>query len=426
MLLIKNGHLIDPASGVDAPMDLLIVQGKVLQIAKPNQIKAEDDVKVIDASGMIVAPGFVDVHVHFRDPGLTYKEDIQTGAAAAAAGGYTTVVCMANTKPPIDSVETFKEVWEREQKLPIHVLQAANVTMGMKGQELTDMDALKATGAVGFTDDGVPIADEKLMVSALQKCKELDVPISLHEEDPALMISPGVNKGKVSDALGLGGAPEEAEYVLVARDVMLNQKIGAKLDIQHISSKTTVEILRQAKAHGICVYGEVTPQHLAATEDLVLEKGALARVNPPLRTEADRMALIKGLSDGTIDMIATDHAPHSAEEKSEPIASAPSGMIGLETALGLVWTYVVKPQLASPKTVIAALTVNPANLYQIPAGKVQENASADLVIFDPNEEWTVPETFASKATNSPFIGWKLSGKVKYTICNGEIVYQSLG
>lgn len=426
MLLIKNGHLIDPASGVDAPMDLLIDQGKVLQIAMPNQIKAEDDVKVIDASGMIVAPGFVDVHVHFRDPGLTYKEDIQTGAAAAAAGGYTTVVCMANTKPPIDSVETFKEVWEREQKLPIHVLQAANVTMGMKGQELTDMDALKAAGAVGFTDDGVPIADEKLMVSALQKCKELDVPISLHEEDPALMISPGVNKGKVSDALGLGGAPEEAEYVLVARDVMLNQKIGAKLDIQHISSKTTVEILRQAKAHGICVYGEVTPQHLAATEDLVLEKGALARVNPPLRTEADRMALIKGLSDGTIDMIATDHAPHSAEEKSEPIASAPSGMIGLETALGLVWTYVVKPQLASPKTVIAALTVNPANLYQIPAGKVQENASADLVIFDPNEEWTVPETFASKATNSPFIGWKLSGKVKYTICNGEIVYQSLG
>lgn len=426
MLLIKNGHLIDPASGVDAPMDLLIDQGKVLQIAKPNQIKVEDDVKVIDASGMIVAPGFVDVHVHFRDPGLTYKEDIQTGAAAAAAGGYTTVVCMANTKPPIDSVETFKEVWEREQKLPIHVLQAANVTMGMKGQELTDMDALKAAGAVGFTDDGVPIADEKLMVSALQKCKELDVPISLHEEDPVLMISPGVNKGKVSDALGLGGAPEEAEYVLVARDVMLNQKIGAKLDIQHISSKTTVEILRQAKAHGIRVYGEVTPQHLAATEDLVLEKGALARVNPPLRTEADRMALIKGLSDGTIDMIATDHAPHSAEEKSEPIASAPSGMIGLETALGLVWTYVVKPQLASPKTVIAALTVNPANLYQIPAGKVQENASADLVIFDPNEEWTVPETFASKATNSPFIGWKLSGKVKYTICNGEIVYQSLG
>lgn len=426
MLLIKNGHLIDPASGVDAPMDLLIDQGKVLQIAMPNQIKAEDDVKVIDASGMIVAPGFVDVHVHFRDPGLTYKEDIQTGAAAAAAGGYTTVVCMANTKPPIDSVETFKEVWEREQKLPINVLQAANVTMGMKGQELTDMDALKAAGAVGFTDDGVPIADEKLMVSALQKCKELDVPISLHEEDPALMLSPGVNKGKVSDALGLGGAPEEAEYVLVARDVMLNQKIGAKLDIQHISSKTTVEILRQAKAHGICVYGEVTPQHLAATEDLVLEKGALARVNPPLRTEADRMALIKGLSDGTIDMIATDHAPHSAEEKSEPIASAPSGMIGLETALGLVWTYVVKPQLASPKTVIAALTVNPANLYQIPAGKVQENASADLVIFDPNEEWTVPETFASKATNSPFIGWKLSGKVKYTICNGEIVYQSLG
>ncbi len=423
MLLIQNGHLIDPASGVDAPMDLVLDGGKVIQIAKPHQLQPKDFSEVIDATGMIVAPGFVDVHVHFRDPGLTYKEDIQTGAAAAAAGGYTTVVCMANTKPPIDSVETFCEVWAREQKLPIHVLQTANVTMGMKGQELTDMEALKAAGAVGFTDDGVPIADEALMVTAMQKCKELDVPISLHEEDPALMHSPGVNQGKVSKALGLGGAPEEAEYVLVARDVMLNRKIGAKLDIQHISSKTTVEILRQAKAHGISVYGEVTPQHLAATEDLVLEKGALARVNPPLRTEEDRQGLIRGLADGTIDMIATDHAPHSAEEKSKPIASAPSGMIGLETALGLVWTNVVKPNHATPKQVIAALTCNPADLYQLPAGRVKEDGPADLVIFDPKEEWTVPEKFASKATNSPFIGFRLCGKVKYTICGGRVVYR---
>ncbi len=424
MKLIKGGRIIDPANLVDKIADILIDDSGKISAIGDFEANASYET-VIDANGCIVAPGFIDVHVHFRDPGLTYKEDITTGAAAAAAGGYTTVICMANTKPPVDSVDTLTELVAREKELPIHVLQTANVTMGMGGKELTDMEALLAAGAVGFTDDGVPIADEKLLVKALAKCRELDVPISLHEEDPALMFSAGVNKGAVSDKLGLGGAPDTAEYVLAARDVMLNSKIGAKLDIQHISSGVTVETLRFAKQMGINVYGEVTPQHLAATEELVLSKGSLARVNPPLRTEADRQSLIKGLADGTIDMIATDHAPHSSEEKSKPVSQAPSGMIGLETALGLVITSVVRTGQVPIDTVIKALTVNPAGLYKLDAGTLSAGAEADIVIFDPEEKWTVPETFRSKATNSPFIGMELYGRVKTTLCGGRVVYQDL-
>ena len=426
MILIKNGRVIDPASGLDELRDVLIDDdGRIAAIEACGEIERKysvENAEVIDATGNVVAPGFVDVHVHFRDPGLTYKEDIVTGAQAAAAGGYTTVVCMANTKPSIDSVEVFNEVYAREQQLPIHVLQAANVTKGMQGAELTDMVALKDAGAVGFTDDGVPIADETLLVEALKQCKELDVPISLHEEDPELMYSPGVNYGEVSRELGLGGAPEKAEYVLTARDIMLNKEIGAKLDIQHISSAVTVELLRQAKSHGITVYGEVTPQHLAATEELVRSKGSLARVNPPLRTEGDRQALIAGVADGTIDMIATDHAPHSAEEKARDISEAPSGMIGLETALGLVLTHTYHKGLIPLETIIRALTINPARLYNIDGGYLSVGGPGDVVIFDLDKEWIVPEHFASKASNSPFIGDKLQGRVEYTICKGQIVY----
>ncbi len=422
MKLIKGGRVIDPANGIDRITDIVIDDAGMIKSVGNADASASYEA-VIDAEGMVVAPGFVDVHVHFRDPGLTYKEDIETGARAAAAGGYTTVICMANTKPPVDSVEILTELTAREKLLPIHVHQTANVTVSMQGRELTDMDALLSAGAVGFTDDGVPIADEKLMVKALAKCKELDVPISLHEEDPALMYSAGVNKGAVSEKLGLGGAPDEAEYVLAARDIMLNRKIGAKLDIQHISSGVTVDVIRAAKKMGIRVYGEVTPQHLAATEDLVLERGSLARVNPPLRTEEDRQALIRGLSDGTIDMIATDHAPHSSEEKSKPLAEAPSGMIGLETALGLVITYTVRTGQLPLSQIIKALTVNPAGLYKLDAGTLSEGSPADLVIFDPEERWTVPDSFFSKAVNSPFIGMELYGRVKTTICGGNVVYR---
>lgn len=420
MKLIKGGRIMDPATELDQIMDIEIDDnGKISRIEENIEGDFEE---VVDAQGLVVAPGFVDIHVHFRDPGQTYKEDVVTGSKAAAKGGFTSVVCMGNTIPAMDNVETLSEVLARQKELPIHVYQAANVTCRMKGLELTDMDALLEAGAVGFTDDGIPIEDEKVLVKALKKCKKLDVPISLHEEDPQLMKSQGVNQGPVSKQLGLGGAPADAEYVLVARDVLLNRKIGAKLDIQHISSKVTVDILRWAKKNGIRVYGEVTPQHLSATHDLVLEKGALARVNPPLRAEEDRIALIEGLADGTLDMIATDHAPHSREEKAKPIANAPSGMIGLETALGLVIKNVVKPGYAPLMTVLRALTINPASLYNLDAGKIAVGAPADLVLFDENEEWIVEDNFVSKSNNSPFIGQTVYGKVKKTICDGNIVY----
>ena len=417
---------MDPASGLDAVRDIVIGDdGRIAGITERGADgKAASYDEIIDAAGWVAAPGFVDVHVHFRDPGQTYKEDIVTGAAAAAAGGYTTVVCMANTSPCVDCVDVLRELRERQEHLPIHVLQTANVTYGMKGEILTDMEALRAAGAAGFTDDGIPIRDERLLEQALHMCSKLDVPISLHEEDPELMLSPGVNKGRVSDALGLGGAPAEAEYTLAARDIMLNRDIGARLDIQHVSSSETVRVIREAKKAGIRVYAEVTPSHLSGTEELVLAKGALARVNPPLRTEQDRQALIEGLADGTIDMIATDHAPHSRGEKAQPIDKAPSGIIGLETALGLVITHTVRTGQVPLMTAIRALTLNPARLYGLDAGELRVGGPADIVLFDPDEEWTVPESFCSKSTNSPFIGERLCGKVKITIISGRICHRA--
>ena len=431
MLLITNGRVLNPATRLEADANVLIVGNRIEKIGSPASVGARalelqrvtgEDIEELSARGLVVAPGFVDVHVHFRDPGLTYKEDIHTGSAAAAAGGYTTVVCMANTKPPVDHEAVLTDLRNRAKDLPIHVLNAANVTTSMSGQKLTDMEKLQAAGACGFTDDGVPIRDEKLMLQALQMAKKLDVPISVHEEDPELLLSQGVNQGAVSEKLGLGGAPAVSEAVLVARDCLLNQSVGAKLDIQHISAKMTVDILRFMKAEGVEVYGEVTPQHLYATEKLVLQKGSLARVNPPLRTEEDRQALISGLCDGTIDMIATDHAPHAKEEKAKPIADAPSGMIGLETAFALCYTVLVKSGRMTLLELCEKMSYNPARLYGLDAGELREGGPADLVLLDPKEEWTITEDcFRSKSKNSPFVGEHVTGRVKCTICDGRIV-----
>jgi dihydroorotase len=429
-IYINNARIIDPATAMDIKGDLYIKDGVIRGIyerahgnSDPDfkKIAAEDTV-IIDGTGLIASPGFIDVHSHFRDPGLTYKEDIITGASAAAAGGYTTVVCMANTKPVVDNEEVLDDLIKRESALPVNVLQDASVTIGLEGRELTDMETLKKHGAAGFTDDGVPVCDKELLREALLKCRELDVPISLHEEDPALLGSPGVNRGRVSDALSLKGAPSEAEYKLVMRDLHINRSIGAKLDIQHVSAKETVEALRTAKAEGIRVFSEVTPQHLSSTEDLVLKKGSLARVNPPLRTEADRQALIAGLRDGTIDIVATDHAPHSKEEKSRPVETAPSGMTGLETALGLLLTNLYATGELSLSRILYCLTKAPADLYGLDAGRIRLGGTADVVLFDPDRKWIVPDEFYSKASNTPYIGDELKGRVIYTICRGKIVY----
>ncbi len=446
MICIKGARAIDPASGRDEIADIVIGDdGRIAYIGPDAQramaqktdtpadallaVLGNGDYseawfdEVISADGLAAAPGLVDIHAHFRDPGQTWKEDIYTGAAAAAAGGYTTVVCMANTVPPVDCTEALCDLIERQKELPVHVLQTANVTVGMQGKELTDMDALSAAGACGFTDDGIPITDERVLLAALEKAKELDLPISLHEEMPSLNASNGIHQGPVSEALGVGGAPAVSEEILVARDCLLNRRIGALLDIQHVSSGGTVDILRAMKAMGVRVVAEVTPQHLSATQELVLSAGMNAKVNPPLRTEEDRQKLIDGLIDGTLDVIATDHAPHSKEEKDQSPAKAPSGMIGLETALALCITHLVEPGYLTLPELLFRMSTRPAEIYRLPAGRLAVGAPADIVLFDPKEQWTVTEDgFRSKSGNSPFIGMTLTGKVKMTICGGAVVY----
>lgn len=422
MILIKNGRMVDPASGIDEALDVVLEDGRIKALGKFPKTEAYEE--VIDAAGKIVAPGLVDIHVHFRDPGLTYKEDIVTGAAAAAAGGYTTVVCMANTKPVVDSVETLSDLRTRAQELPVQVLNAAAVTRGLKGEELTDMRALRAAGTAGFTDDGIPIADTALLFEAMKRAKELDVPISLHEEDPALIASAGINQGAVSRQLGVGGAPALAEEALVARDCALALRAGARVNIQHLSSQVSVDIIRAMKGLGASVFAEVTPQHFSLTERAVVERDTLAKVNPPLREEADRYALIRGLKDGTIDFIATDHAPHSQEEKERDLNQAPSGMIGLETALALGITNLVRKGHLTMLQLLEKMTVNPARFYKLGCGTLKVGGPADMVIFDERERWTVEaEDFRSKSRNSPFLGMELYGRVHYTICGGRVVFR---
>ena len=421
MFVIKNVRILDPASATDMTGDIGIENGKIAAIGTV-ETKAED--QVLDGNGLVASPGLVDTHVHFRDPGLTYKEDICSGAHAAAAGGFTSVVCMANTKPVADNVDTVSYIVDKGKKTNIHIYATAAVTKAFDGKNLTDFRDLLKAGAVGFTDDGIPIKDAETVKAAMELAAELDVPISLHEEDPDLIERPGVNQGKVSEKLNYGGAPARSEYEMVRRDCELTLQTRAKTVIQHISSAESVEAVRQCWRRGGRIYGEVTPQHFSATEDLVLEKGALARVNPPLRTEADRQAIIEGLKDGTLNIIATDHAPHSREEKAKDIKDAPSGMIGLETSLALGITNLVKTGELELIDLLEKMTINPAMLYHLNAGRITEGGPADLVLFDPDKKWTVEDHFYSKANNSPFIGMELTGKVQYTICNGKIVYQA--
>lgn len=424
MILIKNGRIVDPVRQFDDIADILIDGKTIVKVGKNLEFDENDsNLRVIDASGLVAAPGLVDAHVHFRDPGFTYKEDIETGAKAAAKGGFTMVVCMANTKPAVDNLETLKYIQDKAAKTGIHILQASTITKGLQGKELVDMDAMANAGACGFTDDGIPILNEKILVEAMEKAGELDLPVSLHEEDPAFIISPGVNQGTVSEKLGYGGASRTAEDVMVARDVILALHTGASVCIQHISSGNSVELVRTAKKLGADVHAEATPHHFTLTEDAVLEYGTLARMNPPLRTEKDRQEIIEGIKDGTIDMIVTDHAPHSMEEKAKPLADAPSGITGLETSLSLGIKSLVQPGYISLMKLMELMSKNPAEFYRMEPASITEGAVADLVIFGENELWTV-DKFASKASNSPFKGWELPGKVHFTICDGNIVYEA--
>ena len=420
-MIIKHGLVMDPASGLSEHMDILVKDGKIVKIAPEITDNTEE---ILEAKGLIVGPGLLDTHVHFRDPGFTYKEDIHTGALASAKGGFTTVICMANTSPTVDNVDTLKDNLERGAKEDIRIFQAAAISHSLKGQEEVDMTALKDAGACGFTDDGIPLLNAEFCYKAMESAEALNVPISLHEEDPAFIRNNGINHGKVSEELGIYGSPSIAEESLVARDCLLALRSGADVVIQHISSGVSVELVRTYKKLGAHLHAEATPHHFSLTEEAVLEHGTLAKMNPPLRTEKDRQQIIAGLADGTIDLIATDHAPHSAEEKAKPITEAPSGIIGLETSLALGITNLVKPGHLTMLQLLEKMTVNPAILYHLPYGTIQEGAAADFVLFDPDETW-IPTEYASKSSNSPFTGKELTGKVKYTICGGKIVYADM-
>ena len=464
MLLIKHGYVIDPKSKRQGIYDILIQDKKIKQIdsliLEENLTDEErKNLQIIDADNMMIAPGLVDVHVHFRDPGFTYKEDIYTGAKAAAKGGFTTVILMANTKPTVDNVDTLQYVIEKGKETNIHVLTCGSITKGLQGIELTNMDLLKENGAVGFTDDGIPMMDESMVITAMKKAKELKVPLSFHEENPDLITNNGVNHGKASEYYSIEGSPRAAEIDLIHRDLSLAGELDAPINIQHISTKEGVELVRQQKlevisklgltlplskikedtteltnqnnlvtqlipmdiAQKINIHAEATPHHFSLTEEAVIKYGTMAKMNPPLRTEEDRQAIIKGLKNNTIDIIATDHAPHSDEEKAKAITEAPSGILGLETALSLGITNLVKEGYLTYMELLEKMTINPATMYHLDCGYIAEGGPADLIIF--NENTHTIEDFCSKSDNSPFKGESLTGEIQYTICDGKVVYQ---
>lgn len=419
-LLIQGGRVLDPAQGIDGPLDLLIEDGKVAWLG---QHLEADGAQIVDARSLTVAPGLVDMHVHLREPGFEAKETVATGCAAAAKGGVTTLVAMPNTRPATDCPEIVHLVREKAAPTGVNVLPAGAVTLGQRGFELTDFAALKKAGVPALTDDGVPIQNLALLRQAMREAGELGLPLLDHCEDRDMVQNFAVNEGAVSRQLDLPGRPAIAEELQIMRDVMLSEETGARVHICHISTAKGVDIVRQAKARGIHVTCETCPQYFTLTEEEVLRQGTMARVNPPLRTQADVDGVRAGLADGTIDAIVTDHAPHTAEEKAKPLPDAPSGMVGLETSLALSLTGLYHTGRLPLSRVIALMSTSPAALLGLDKGTLCVGRDADLILFDPDETWVIDKTkFASKGRNTPFQGRTVQGKVKCTISRGTILY----
>lgn len=423
-LLIQNGRLIDPSRTHSGLFDLLIEQERITQIAP--HITPPAGCQCIDATGLCVAAGLVDPHVHLRDPGQTEKETIETGTAAAAAGGFTTIACMPNTKPVIDTPDLVQYVREQAETVGsgVRVLPVGAVTVGQKGEALTDFAALKAAGAAALSDDGVPIMNAALMRQALRQANVCGMTILCHEEDREMVQNYAVNEGEISRKLGIPGRPAIAEELMVLRDGMLSLETGVPLHFCHISTAGSVEIIRKLKAHGAPVTAETCPQYFTLTQDAVLEKGALARVNPPLRTQADVEAILMGLQDGTLDCIATDHAPHTAAEKARGLEQAPSGMVGLETALALTLTKLYHGGYLTLEEISSKMSRNPARVLGQDWSGLTVGGRADLVLFRLDETWTIqPEYFRSKGRNTPFGGREVQGRIAYTIAGGKVCYR---
>jgi dihydroorotase len=426
-LIIRGGRVIDPASGFDEVADVVIEKRKIQEITS-NKI-GEDASRftgtILDAAGKIVIPGLIDMHVHLREPGREDEETIVSGCEAAMAGGFTSIACMPNTEPPIDDESVVRFVLRKAESTPVNVYPIAAVTKGRQGKELTEMADLVQAGAVAVSDDGSPVSNPEIMRRALEYTRMFQIPVIDHCEELSLTAGGVMNEGHVSTILGLRGMPSAAEEIMVARDVALAGYTGGRVHIAHVSTARSVELIRQAKIQGILVTAEATPHHFTLTDESVRSFDTHLKMNPPLRTVRDVEAVIEGLADGTIDAIASDHAPHSLEEKEVEFDAAPFGIIGLETALALAVTELIGSHELDLSHVIAAMTVNPARILGIPGGHLRKGEKADVTIFDPHEKWTLDASrFRSKSRNSPFGGRELTGKVEVVIIQGEVVYKS--
>ncbi len=422
MILIKGGHVIDPKNKIDGIMDILVEGEKINKIEKNIQEKSEYE--VIDANNLMVFPGLIDMHVHLREPGFEHKETIQTGLAAAAKGGFTTVACMPNTKPAIDD-RTIVESIERKTrgaKVNLKIIGAA--TKNIDSDQLTEMGDMKEAGIVAISNDGKPVKNAYITRRVLEYAKQFDLILIEHCEDESMANGGFIHEGYYSTILGLKGIPRESEDLIVARDIALVKMTGGKVHIAHISSKNSVDLVREAKKQGLNVTAEVTPQHLILTDEAVESFDTSTKINPPLRAEEDRQALLEGLIDGTIDMIVTDHAPHARWEKEVEYAYAPFGAVGLETAVALINTKLVKTGLMTYSQLVEKMANNPGTIFKL-GGELKLGDYADITIFDPNKKWTViPEEFYSMGRNTPFKGWELEGEVLHTIVKGEFALKN--
>jgi len=428
-ILIKGGRVIDPGR-VNGPADVLIDRGKIAAVG-PNLARpaktSPDSVTVIDATGKLVLPGFVDLHVHFREPGFEYKETIETGTASAVAGGFTSVCCMPNTQPVNDNQSITEFILDRARSVgSCRVFPVGAITKGSEGKELAEIGDLRRAGCVAISDDGRPVMNSLVMRRAMEYALAFDIPVIDHCEDLHLSEGGCMNEGLVSTELGLPGIPSAAEDVMVARNLSLAELTGARLHLAHVSTAGSVRMVREAKARGIRVTAEACPHHFCLTEEAVRGFNTLAKMNPPLRTWQDVQAIKEGLADGTIDVIATDHAPHAVQDKQREFADAPFGIVGLETALPLTLSLVEDGSL-SLEAAVAKLTVEPARIFGLAGGTLAPGAEADLVLVDPQRQWEVdPAKFRSRSKNSPFAGWKVKGRVAATLVAGKVVYEDQG
>lgn len=421
-MLIKNGRVVDPSQNLDSCLDILVEDGKIVELSENLAANGVDD--VVDADGLLVTPGLIDVHVHLRDPGYEYKEDIVTGTRSAAAGGFTSVACMPNTNPVNDNKAlTMYMTNKAAQEGFANVFPICTITKGQKGKSLVEMGDLKQAGCIGFSDDGLNVECGEVLRRAMEYATGFDMPIIAHAEDESLKSGGVMNEGRVATELGLAGNPWVAEAATVARDLMLAELTGARLHVCHISTRRTVELIREAKARGVKVTCEVTPHHFSLTEEAVRGYDVNAKMGPPLRTADDVLAMKEGLADGTIDAIATDHAPHHIDDKNVEFNVAANGLIGLETALPLT-LKLVEEGVLDLSTAISRLTCGPARALSIPRGTLVPGSAADITLIDPGYQWTVDATqLNSKARNTPFNGCEMTGAAMLTICGGQVTFE---